>query len=94
MHVDGFVSFVRIERKTRQPNRTSMVGILALASLARIERHQPGIAPRRRGIDRDRAFAGKAVEIMRAAGLRAGARKPSPPNGCTPTTAPMMLRLT
>jgi hypothetical protein len=52
-----------------------MVGLLALASLARIERHQPGIAAGRGGIDGDRAFAGKAVEIVRATRLRTGARK-------------------
>ncbi len=36
----------------------------------------------------------QAVQIQRPTGFRAGARRPMPPKGCTPTTAPTTLRFT
>src|SRR5574343_900118 len=37
-----------------------------------VHRHQAGVAAGRRGVDRDRAFAGEAQQVVRAAGLGAG----------------------
>src|SRR5687767_4151950 len=47
---------------------TSQSGSL-IAPLAASHAHQRGIAARGRGVDRDDAFRGEAIEVMRAAGL-------------------------
>ena len=56
--------------------------------------HQRHVAAGCDSIDGDGLLAEKAGQIEGARRPGPGAEEPpSPPNGCTPTTAPMMLRL-
>ena len=59
----------------------------------RLAREQFGDAAERSGIDGERSLGGEPEHVVRPAGLRPGAGQSSP-KGCTPTTAPIMLRLT
>ena len=59
-----------------------------------VEGEKRGVAAGGGGVDREGALGGEAVQVRGPPAFGPVPDRPSPPNGCTPTTAPIMLRLT
>ena len=79
-------------RCVREAERRRTATLLRL-QLARGQRRQPGVATDGRRVGGDGLLGGHAMQIVRPTRLGTGTGQAHAAEGCTPTTAPIMLRL-